>query len=604
MVMRAPVSLVCLLLSLSLAAAEIPISHPEVVPMEAIWQPSLPVVVAGEGFIVVWQENYGFAYGGSVKLRTYDASRAPRQELPLSLGGGVSPRAFWNGSEYVVVYAVNLPKYGAIEPVPAILAKRVRPDGSVVEDSTATLVMSRASGGVYGIAFDGEHALAVAGTGNGFHELLLDRTGALVPDTPRESLPAAVAVRPGGGFFVLPRTQGTDVAAGGERLAVVTGPYDQWGAVTATILDAAGAELEQFIITERGGPLPRIVWDRSAWIAVYAEKGALCTARFTGTADLVRDCEAKGSVYTPSIAPGPRGAFTAWIENREIHIGGIASDGRPRPERRVAGPLQPFDDVRLARAGGRTLLLWSSYSDLYAMDLERNVPLRLGTGSEPKVAARGEEWVVVWSWQNAIRSVHLSKDLSITASETFAGTAQQATPAIAASPSGWLVAWFEAENGIARVVVEPLDARGRRITGGNRIAESGDTPLAYPRAGCNEINCIVTWYSGMSLGYAFVDHDGTRLTDDRFFPVKAVTQDVVIQPVADRSWLVHRGNTYTPLSAGGFASPTVVWHNQPLFLGKVVTWRGRTTAVYARTSGGVGRVVANEFVPRGRAVRR
>lgn len=637
--MRLPVLLVSLAICSSVLAGEIPISQPDVVPIDTfVWRASFPVVVAGDGFLVAWQESFGYT-GGGVKIRTYGADGTPRQELPVTLGGGLRPRAFWNGSEYVVLYGVSMSKYGYPEPIPAILAKRVRPDGTFVEDSTVTLAMSRSGSRVHGVAFDGVNAHAAVTLGDGtHHQLLLDRNGGVLRDTPLGFIASAVAVRPGGGFFVLPQEQGSDVVAGGDKLAVVAGPYEPSGQVTAAILDSTGTELEGFRITGTGGPLPRIVWDGGAWLAVYSDDGNLCTARFTGAADLIRTCDPRGNVYTPSIALGSNGPFTAWddraqivtqsgiatttlssaavpdavvddvglltawIESNAIRIGGIANDGTLRPERRVDAEVQSYNAVRLSRAANRTLLVWWQYGNLYGMHVDGNVRIRLGDGSTPAVAARGDEWVVVSSWAGAIQAIHLSKDVNVTARETFAGTASQDSPAIAATSTGYLVAWIEAENGIARIVVEPLDARGRRFTGGNRIVENNG-PLAYPNVACNTAACLVTWQGDYRMGLALVRHDGTRISEDRFFPISAVTRDVAIKVEGDGSFVVYRGNTFTPVSAEGVPGRTVVWHNQPVGLGNVVTWQGRTTAVYARASGGTGRIFAYQFTPRVRAVR-
>jgi hypothetical protein len=639
--MRAPVLLVCLLVSLSLSAAEIPISRPGIVPMDTrATIGAFPQVVAGDGFLVAWQEAHGYT-DGPVQVRTYDADGTPRQELPVTIGGGHTPRAFWNGSEYVVLFGVRMPKYGPWEPIPAVLAVRVRPDGTIVEDSTVTLVMARNSAIVAGVAFDGVNAVAAITYGNTHHQFLLDRDGAVVRDTPGDAPAAAVTLKPGGGFFVLQRDEGSDVAAGGGRLASVAGTSGQWGPVTATIRDADGAELETFTIAERAGPLPRIVWDGSAWLALYAEEGSLCTARFTGAADLARTCAPRDSVYAPSIALGPHGPFmawadrgqivtssgvattawssaiasdavvddegllVAWIENREIRAGGVFNDGTPRPERRVGTEPQLYRDLRLARARDRTLLVWANDATTYVMDLGMNVPIALGGGSSPAVAVRGGEVTVVWLRGGAVESAHLSKELTVTARESFAGTATQDSPSIAATSSGYLAVWREAENGIARVVVEPLDAGGRRITGGNRLAEN-EGPIEKPNLACSAAACLVAWYGDREIGYALVRHDGGRISADRFIavPPDAMTDEMMVRVLGDGSFVIHRGNTFTAVTAAGVAGPTVAWHNQRIGLGNVVTWNGRATAVYVRAAANVGRVFAYQFVPRGRAVRR
>lgn len=638
--------LISLLAAIAVSAAEVPISQPKLVPLDSTaWQVSAPAVAAGDGFLVTWNEALGYSTVSPVKVRTYDPDGRPRQDLAISIANGSTPRAFWNGSEYVIVYANGMPKYAPALPLPALTAIRVRPDGTVVEDSDSVLASARYRASVLALAWDGTNALVAVTHDSGNHLLLLDRNGALVEDTPVDYTPGAIAARPGGGFFVLRAEQGSGIAAGGDRFAIVANVNDKSGGVTAAIVDANGAELERFTLSQAGGHGATIVWDGRAWVAAFAENGALCTARFTRASDVVRDCKTGGSASAPALAVGTErlfeawkegaqlvtdsglassiyatvgdadatvddtGLLAAWVEHHgaaaEIRTGGIANDGTLRPEHRLTATIEGFGRVLLSRAGDRTLLLWTHGRALQAVEIDEtgapaDTMMQFRDGSSPAVAARGDERVIVWAGDTGIESLLLDRNLQTGAFESFGGFGQQYEPAIAATPTGYLVAWHEIENGIGRIVIEPLDDAGRRFKGGNRVVEKEHAPLAYPKLACNAGACLLTWFGATNeLWCALVSHDGVRLSEDRLFEAHEYVDDTVVKVQAGDSFMVYRNGAVTPVSAAGEPGPTLVWHNQRIALANVVDWRGRPAAVYNRGQ----RLFAFDFASRARSVR-
>lgn len=643
--MRAPVALVLLFLASSLLAAELPISQPDIVPLDGVsWRAGFPAVAAGDGFLVTWAEYYSFTSPGPVKLRTYDADGLPRQAMPVTLGGGNNPRAFWNGSEYVVIWAPTISRFGSVEPLPAIVAVRVRPDGSLVEGSNVTLAESRGPAQVIDVAWDGSRAVTAVQYDGRYRLLLLDGLAAVLDDTIVDYTPSSVALRPGGGHLVLRTEQGDDAAGGGDRLAVIDAREN---GVTAVIFDNAENELERFPLSATGAFAGSIIWDGSAWVAAFAEQGALCTVRFTSSADAVRSCVTGVNAAVPVLAAGERRLFKAWAsgaqvvtdgglasttfsaayradavvdaagllaawveltaDGRQIVIGGLANDGTRRPERHVPG-RQVQEYPVLSRAGDQTLLVWVEGQDLLATLLDATgapagagIQLRGIHGGAPAVAARGETWVIAWRGEDGIESIRLDRDLHATDLQDFSGSAFQETPSIAVTPAGFLVAWREWDP--ARLVVEPLDANGRRTTGGIRIVENG--PIASPTVGCGPSSCLVAWDGESGEQWIkLVRHDGTPFTADRPLGARPAPGDAVIKSLDDGSFLVYRGGSVTPVSATGEPGHTQTWHLANLAMSDVVTWRGQTTAVYARSNGHASQIFAHEFVSRRRAVRR
>jgi hypothetical protein len=652
--MRAPVLLVSLFLASTLRAAEIPISQPDVVPIDSRASAATqPRVVAGNGYLVAWSERLWGVYQGLVRVRTYDAGGTPRQVVPIVLHGAHSPFAFWNGAEYVIVRGMTFSKFGSPVAAPAIIASRLRPDGTEVESSEVTLAQSRQTPSIVGIAWNGTRAMLVAGYSGAdnsafaWHLLELDRGGTLLTDTAVDYQPSAVTVRPDGTFFVLRFDLGQHVAAGNDRFAAV----GDWPAgALVRILDPEGVEIEKFALATEYSGSGDVAWDGRAWVVLYPDRGALCTARFTSSSDVVRTCQPGVNATSATLtAEGGRvfrawtsgvqlmtdgglasttlsgvgasdavvdetGLLAAWLETapdgERIRIGGLANDGTARPEHGVEG-VSTQGASRLARAGNQTLMIWNEGTAIKAVRLNASgepvppvIELRPGSGYAPVVAARGDEWVVAWTTPAGIESTRLTHNLDATGVEQFGGDASQLDPAIAATKSGYLVAWWESTAQAARIVVEPLDANGRRYAGGNRLVD-GFLSLAYPAIGCGPETCLVTWYGATGeLWAALLRSDGTRITEDHVFDAYAYVRETVVKALDDGSFLVYRGGAVTPVSAAGVPGVTQVWNAQRITLGDVVTWRGRSTAVYSRSNGVTDQLFAFEFRPRGRAVRR
>lgn len=271
-------------------------------------------------------------------------------------------------------------------------------------------------------------------------------------------------------------------------------------------------------------------------------------------------------------------------------------------------PIGIFDEVRLARAANQTLLVWSQNGRMYGVVLdEHGVPpetlIEFRDGFHPVVVARGDEWVIAWVGRNGIESVRMSRDREISTLQEFGGTAQQYTPAIAATASGYLVAWHEIEEGIDRLVVEPLDAQARRTVGGNRIVERRGS-LSNPAVGCGPTTCLVTWDGGVGeMWSTLVRHDGTKISADRVFRSSGRLRRPIIEALPDGSFVIYRSGEITPVSATSEPGITQVWATQPLGLANMLAWRGHRTAIYTRAADGAGRLFAFELTSRSRSVR-
>jgi hypothetical protein len=651
--MRAPVLLVLLILASTLFALETPISTPDIVPT-TLWPANQPEVAAGDGYLAVWSETHGY-YTGEIKLRTWDLDGTPRQFLPASIGFGTRPHAFWNGEVFVIVYAVSIGRFGSPEPIPAIVAKHIRPDGTLVEGSERTILMARFGGAMHALAWNGTNALIAIWVENNYKLIQLDRDGAPVNETPVGYHVPDIAVKPGGEFFVLNTSDGGAVAVSPDRVVILKMENFKAGGTRAVIRDHAGNVLEELVLVS-SGTLGSIVWDGSAFVVAYTDYSQICAARFTSAADLTHSCASGVSASHPAIAIGPRGPFrawkdgsqiqtdaglasteysvatigdavvderglvTAWVEStghqtHQIRVGGINHDGTLRPEYSV-DTTWPFYPVQLARGATRTLLVWAAPDfSIRAVPLDPdgtppNGSIHFRNGSSPDVAARGDDFAIVWAASHGLESIVLRPDGVGDLQQFGDGTfnSGQSEPAITATPDGYLVVWREATaHGFARIVAEPLDAQGKRYRGGNRLLDVQGTTIEYPRVACNSQKCIVTWFGNAGeLWYTFVNFDGERLAGDRVMKVDAMTRDLVIKPASDGSFAIYRSGTVTRIDASGVAGATQVWSTQRITLGNVVDVRGRPTAVYARGAFDgydPSRIYAFEFIPRTRTVR-
>jgi hypothetical protein len=153
--------------------------------------------VAGDGFLVVWEE-VGFA--SSVYVRAFDGVAA-RSELPIFVGSGhvPSPRAVWTGNEYLLLWSPRTRYLGGWS-LPAVVGVRIRPDGTVVEGSQVTVGNWEHSGAVIAVAFDGTEVLAAVFHDNAYYLITLDRHGHFLSETLIDYEPGAIAARLGGGF--------------------------------------------------------------------------------------------------------------------------------------------------------------------------------------------------------------------------------------------------------------------------------------------------------------------------------------------------------------------------------------------------------------------
>jgi hypothetical protein len=620
---RLPLSLV-LLIAFSAAAAEVPVSDPQITQGSSVSVTrELPVVVAGdEGFLVVWNELYSGAYPNGAYARAYDADGSPLQPF-ATWAGSTTPQVVWTGVEYLAVSAIARSRFGGYGPTFEVL--RLRRDGTRVAPSVRHIdaVVQTGQGSVLSLAWNGTHAMALVRYASSKHLLLLDGEGKLVADTPVTEDVVAVAPK-GDSFFLLHGGEPRAISEGNARYAVVE---KEWIA----ILDGNGAELERVPVAGAR----TLSWDGSAWHTAYVNAGAqVCEVTFSKADDVQSNCASIPNATNPSVGAIPSrtllawegadeqivtqsgiasmfmvpqhavastvdstGLLLAWIEGGDIRLGGLNHDGTRRPVFFI--PHFPVEDVGLAANGDRSLIVFRSNGEVFAMRLEANgAPLHpilaLGSGDSPRVVAHGDGWVVVRnSGEGHIRITSISRDAIIRSERELTATAGvYSSPSIASTGDGLLAGWPDASGDFQ---LQRLDANAAPVGAPVKLAVGNIAEIACGPSAClvvlqpNDIAAILVSHGGLPLS----ELQPTGMTDRNAGLLTGVAA------LPDSTFRVYTSEAVAVVAADGTPRGWFRWSAEPVEWGGVETFNGRTLFFYNRDGGAYLR----DLPARSRAVR-
>lgn len=634
-----PALLLALLLLPTLSLAEVPVAEPGVVVADAREHVRFdPLVVAGDGFLVVWEEA---RVGGivpfptAVMVRAYDADGRPRRPVATAIPFIVSdPHVVWTGSEYLVAGATTISRIGTAAPIPVLLAFRLDVNGSVIEASQVTLVEARSQAAMVSLAWDGQKGLAYLEADGQRRLLELNAQGRIIgSNTSTNSVaPIALVAAPGAGSFALFARDGDVAAVAPGAVAII----DNTSIGAIVTLRENGQQADAFLIAPPEIPIRSIVWDGSAWLVVYATESAICTARFTREANLVRDCETQTTPRAPSIAAlagrtfkawgrgleqiltdsgtaslvsapqigssatiDSEGLLIAWIEEGRIHLGG------PGRVRRIVGEAHNVTFVRVAPS----LLVWISDGAVWVMRLNApGAPMRLGDGVAPvAVASRGSGWLLTWQQEKEIVSTFLTANGDTNGLAHFGSAGvRQFAPRVAATPAGFIIAWAEDEivgaQRWSRVVAEPLDANGLRISGGVRFFDRTLSSADVLRVvvGCNAAGCLLA--TGGPSDIVPIGFDAQPVGERK--RVVDFGSDKFFIPRTDGTFDLYSGQYVMSIRADGTLINVRRWMTtDSMYLGAVVPFGNTFLAVYNRFANGTQRVFLRDLAVRARAAR-
>lgn len=567
-------TLAALLVVPALLLAETPVAEPVVIPSDTRdFKRFEPLVVAGDGFLVAWEERFEELYPAPVMIRAYDADGQPHRSvataIPLLMG---NPRVVWTGSEYLLVGAVAIGRFGGTAPIPVIVSMRIRPDGTLTEDPPIPLVMGRSTGSVVSLTWDGREVLAYFYVEGQPRLLRLTAQGRIMSDESSAvaTRPVSFIAAPGAGGYVLRPEIGDVAAIAPGAVAVI----DNTSIGPIVTLFEDGQIAEAFLLAPRGIEVRSIVLTDG------------------GIASMVHALQ-----FAPSLTSDAEGLLVAWIETGRIRI------GRPGGEARFVEGTENVTFVRIAQS----LLVWVADGTVWAKRIDvPGVPLRLGNGTDPVLVTGANGWLVAWRQDSEIVSTLITPNGDPTGLEHFGAMGvTQVAPQAAATPSGFVIAWAEEETVggklRARPVAESLDANGRRVSGGVRLADLEDRLAIGLRigVGCGATNCLVTWSPDSAVPIGF---DARPLGEvQRGFSDQDALKFIVAQQ--DGTFDIYNGAFVTSVRADGTRISFRRWTTESMGLFDLVRFQGTLFGVHLRVAERSSRVFVRDLAMRRRAVR-
>lgn len=572
-----PRLLVVLLAALSLSAAEIQVSELQYEPGPGYFVRQRPIVIGGgDGFLVVWSESQAIVFSAGDWGRAYDADGNPLSPGRFAIG---TRYVVWTGENYLAVDAAELTRRGFSYGTPTITVRCFRRDGTpagprldYLEGNNGAQVLS--------IAWNGRHAAALVI--KDYRRLLLfDAEGRLAGDTPVES--DVVAVAPNGDSWFFLRGAQPRLISGDRGRYAVAGPE------RTSIVDANGVEIDSVPIVTRW-----LSWDGDAWHTAYPDgEGRICTAVFTSSADVRRDCRVLAGARNPAVGAIPRrtllawegpnsqivtesgiaslayarqtassatldatGLLVAWLERGSIQLGGLHPDGTRRPKFSIPDP--DAHQVQLAP----NFIIWRAGEELFGIRLEDNgAPLHpilsLGRGTVARVIRYRDGWLVVRNDQRRIVATTISGHAVITAEEEVS---------------------TDGGNGVD-------------------VAAAGERYLAVPgaeltRVACNGAACLVVTNHHAQL----VDHDGRPLREPRPLQLASPLAEVRVHGDGFR---IYTSTEVVTVAGDGTVGGAVQWNDDVITWADVAYFRGRTLFFYTRD----GVAYLRDLPSRSRAVR-
>jgi hypothetical protein len=240
------------------------------------------------------------------------------------------------------------------------------------------------------------------------------------------------------------------------------------------------------------------------------------------------------SEAAPSQMPGDavdddEGALVAWTERSsengqiDLHVGGLRHDGSRRTEHITpTGSLYSFA-ARIARAGTRSLVVWSDVDHLratrVAVDGTPIDPrLDLVGGYSAHVSSDGENWLVVrQSWDQQILSTQIMANGTVVSPggvPISPGKVLQQQPNLDWNGHGYLVAWVETDIGNSspqRLMVQLIDRSG---TPSGPLLKIAQSPwVTNPAVACAS-ECVVAWWENgppTGIRFAVIDPTGSNV---------------------------------------------------------------------------------------------
>ncbi|HEX6084893.1 MAG TPA: hypothetical protein VF266_10245, partial [Thermoanaerobaculia bacterium] len=290
-----------------------------------------------------------------------------------------------------------------------------------------------------------------------------------------------------------------------------------------------------------------LTWDGSAFHTAYVDaEGRVCTATFTSSIDVRRDCRVIAGARDPAVGVLPRRQFLAWEVGRQIVTDSGMASIEPVPQlaadttidatgllvawiengiqldglRHDGTRRQRFfiPDTRASRVSlAEGFILWHAAENVYGMRLDAHgAPLHpildLGTSVDAHVLRNGDGWIVLRldpaSEPHYVKTTTISADAVVTG-EHFAGT-DRGNVAFAAAGDGFLV--------VTQTALQRIDRHGLPV--GAPVPFDGNA--IDRRIACSARECLIV----VGMRSIVVDHHGRTLRDWQPLRLDAPLADV------------------------------------------------------------------------------
>lgn len=538
-----------LVLSLSLNAAPISVAPPAIVTdvTTGLPRPTVSAATNGSQFFVAWDEGTLYHWDGRLRFRTYDASGAPQQSLPLAMPGGASPSVAWTGGEWLVSWGRYVPPYTMVPPSPILFANRISTKGEVVADSlvlarsysyndvTTTAQWNGFAGLVAGSltstivdadgrvvhALDAAYAPLAAMNGTFLVKLgdnlvaLLDNSGKVLATAP---VPNAVAAASHAGVYAI--AQRTDAGLAVTHLQP-----------NGTILDTTAYPAAPVLTTLTAASM---TWSDGAFVVALAygpQAGRLCIVRLEGSGKL--DCLSEGyPVRSVSLAANDQKLLVAWSETHGA-TDRVQTAFLPGPVDVASVQRQPQNDPSMVPDANGETIVWSEPDAMPRVMLggvNRNGTVRpprvLGSpvAGPARIARGNDRAIAVWSTGGPSAQIYGREIFDDGTLAPAFLLAEGTDPSIAFNGQNWVLAW---RSNAVHIMASYVDVQIHWVLWPLELANPGTSPAIASRGN----DFLVAWVScaihcaadGVLLDrYGFVASPVTELAPGYFTSPPAI----------------------------------------------------------------------------------
>ena len=484
----------------------------------------------------------------SIYFRAYGSDGTALNPVARRVGAGVWPSVVWNGSEYLLVWAIPQSRFATGE-WPAIGALRIAEDGTTI-GSPVILAMSSERPTQVAVAWNGSRYLIAAGRVSMLVSSDL-QTKTTLPPMSSSAIASDgdrfIAVDSAGAIIVL-TSDGTPVASaslgrsgevaityGRGRYGVIVTSADRVDAMTLT---RNGEVTDVVTLLAEGGQSPSITASGDSFVAVWMTDDDLWFGQFGAGAFASRSIRPHLQLQ-PVLSADARGVMIGWAEGstadalQTVLIAFTSAGALPALNdiRTVTEFAVPQRSPAIARDNRGAVIAWLENSDIFVGGLDdsgRARPSQLAVPSGGafrdsflRVVSSGNATLILWIEQIAgtadgrVRALRLDSESQPAGQVIEIGTTSAAdTAGVAFDGESWVIVWQSS----GRIVSTRLRTDGSlSVPPATPVAETG-TGQHDPDVACGVSGCVAVWsesqlpIAGQRIQAARIDGGGESFT--------------------------------------------------------------------------------------------